>query len=198
MDMVLIKCFRIAISLSLLKITFCPAFVMAAETDLISPSIPTYTRQDLVYDRVEDEMRSAEESKSKLVMQREELISQQLRLERQKSKIMEQGLDAGTAEIENIRNATQSLDQKIAVLNDKVNQINQQVSEQDQKIQQAAQYLKSQAQGSLADGEQWLKDFYQQRTQMYPSEAKRYQLELDSLLKQYRQEQKQKMKESSN
>jgi len=65
---------------------------------------------------------------------------------------------------------------------------------QDQYIQDAAQYLKSQAQGSFADGEQWLKDFYQQRTQMYPAEAKRYQLELDSLLKQYREEQKAKGK----
>jgi hypothetical protein len=46
----------------------------------------------------------------------------------------------------------------------------------------------------IADGEQWLKDFYQQRTQMYPAEAKRYQLELESLLKQYREEQKTKSK----
>jgi filamentous hemagglutinin len=168
--------------------------ISVAQTDAQAPSFPTYTRQELVYGQVEDQMRTAEESKAKLITQQKDLITQQLNLERQKSQLLEQGLGSGNAEIERIQNQVKTLDQKIGGISEQVNTLTNKVAVQDQYIQDAAQYLKSQAQGSLADGEQWLKDFYQQRTQMYPAEAKRYQLELDSLLKQYREEQKAKGK----
>jgi hypothetical protein len=186
-----------------------------AQTDAQAPSFPTYTRQELVYGQVEDQMRSAEEAKAKLITQRESLITQreslitqqkdlntqQLNLERQKSQLLEQGLGASSGDVQRLQTQVKALDQKInniteqvTPITSKVNAISTQVSAQDQYVQEAAQYLKSQAQGSLADGEQWLKDFYAQRTQMYPAEATRYQKELESLLKQYRDEQKAKGK----
>jgi hypothetical protein len=177
--------------------------ISVAQTDAQPPSFPTYTRQELVYGQVEDQMRAAEEAKAKLITQQKDLITQQkdlitqqLQLERQKSQLLEQGLGAGSADIQRIQSQVQVLDSKITNISSQVNgvtgkvdSVTQKLGEQDQYIKEAAQYLKSQAQGSLADGEQWLKDFYQQRTQMYPAEASRYKKELDSLLQQYRQEQ---------
>jgi hypothetical protein len=177
--------------------------ISVAQTDAQPPSFPTYTRQELVYGQVEDQMRAAEEAKAKLITQQKDLITQQkdlitqqLQLERQKSQLLEQGLGAGSADIQRIQSQVQVLDSKITNISSQVNgvtgkvdSVTQKLGEQDQYIKEAAQYLKSQAQGSLADGEQWLKDFYQQRTQMYQAEASRYKKELDSLLQQYRQEQ---------
>jgi len=160
-----------------------------AQTDAKAPSFPTYTRQELVYGQVEDQMRFAEEAQAKLITQRESLITQQLQLERQKSQLLEQGLNSDATQVQSIKNQAAVLDIKINDITGKVDSVTQKVNAQNQYIEDARQYLKSQAQGSLADGEQWLKDFYQQRTQMYPAEASRYKKELDSLLKQYREEQ---------
>ncbi len=189
--------------------------ISIAQTDAKAPSFPTYTRQELVYGQVEDQMQEAEKAKAKLITQqkdlitqreslitqRESLITQQLNLERQKSQLLEQGLGASSSDVQKLQTQVKTLDQKInsiteqvAPITSKVNGITTQVMAQDQYVQEAAQYLKSQAQGSLADGEQWLKDFYAQRTQMYPAEANRYKKELDSLLNQYREEQKAKGK----
>ena len=179
-----------------------------AQTDAKGPSFPTYTRKEFIYGQVEDEMRTAEESKAKLITQRESLITQQLELERRKSELLENGIQAGSEELQTIRKEVNALDKKIknvsaqvlpinekvSGITTKVDGLSNEISTQDQHIQEAAQYLKSQAQGSLADVEQWLKDFYAQRTLMYPKEAQRYKLELDSLLKQYREEQKAKGK----
>jgi len=111
------------------------------------------------------------------------------------------GMGASSEDVQRIQTQVKALDKKISTITEqvtpittKVDGITNQISAQNKYIQEAAQYLKSQAQGSLADGEQWLKDFYEQRTQMYPSEAARYKKELDSLLKQYREEQKAKQK----
>jgi hypothetical protein len=182
--------------------------ISIAQTESQTPSFPTYTRQELVYGQVEDQMRSAEESQYKLITQRESLITQreslitqQLTLERKKSQLFEQGLGASSEDIQEIQKLVKALDKKIGNITEqvrpittKVDGITTQISAQDQYIKEAAQYLKSQAQGSFANGEQWLKDFYAQRTQMYPAEAARYKKELDSLLKQYREEQKVKQK----
>ena len=182
--------------------------ISVAQTDAEVPSFPTYTRQELVYGQVEDQMRAAEETQNKLgkqreslITQRESLITQQLKLERQKSQLLEKGMGASSEDVQRIQTQVKALDKKISTITEqvtpittKVDGITNQISAQNKYIQEAAQYLKSQAQGSLADGEQWLKDFYEQRTQMYPSEAARYKKELDSLLKQYREEQKAKQK----
>ena len=182
--------------------------ISVAQTDIQPPSFPTYTRQELVYGQVEDQMKAAEVLKANLIIQQKDLITQreafvtqQLQLERQKNQLLEQGLSAGSDDMERIQSQMQILDNKISKINtlvneksEKVNSLSLKVMEQDLYIKEAGQYLKLQAQASMADVEQWLKDFYNQRTQMYPSEAKRYQLELDSLLKQYRQEQLNKSK----
>ena len=182
--------------------------ISIAQTDAQAPSFPTYTRQELVYGQVEDQMRKAEETQNKLgkqekslITQEKSLITQQLNLERQKNQLLEQGMGAGSEEVQRIQTQVKALDKKISAITEQVNpittkveEIKTQINAQDQYIQEAAQYLKSQAQGSFADGEQWLKDFYAQRTQMYPAEAARYKKELDSLLKQYREEQKAKQK----
>ena len=189
--------------------------ISIAQTDAQAPSFPTYTRQELVYGQVEDQMRKAEETQNKLsneekdlITQRESLITQQLNLERQKNQLLEQGMGVGNEDVQRIQTQVKALDKKINTITEqvtpittkvegistKVEGIKTQINAQDQYIQEAAQYLKSQAQGSFADGEQWLKDFYAQRTQMYPAEAARYKKELDSLLKQYREEQKAKQK----
>ncbi|MBX9613777.1 MAG: S-layer family protein [Burkholderiales bacterium] len=149
--------------------------ISVAQTDTQAPSFPTYTRQDLVYGQVEDQMRAAEESKAKL-------ISQQLQLERQKSDLLQQGIGANAGQLQRIQDQVNALDQKIGGITNQVNT-------QDQYIREAGQYLKEQAKEALGNGEQFIRDFYKARTEMYPSEAKRYRLEMESLLRQYRQEQ---------
>lgn len=167
--------------------------ISVAQTDAQAPSFPTYTRQDLVYGQVEDQMRAAEEAKAKLTSQQLQLTSQQLQLEKQKSQLLEQGLGADTLQIQRIQSQVTTLDAKIANINTQVNGVTQKLDEQNQYIQQAGQYLKEQAKEALGNPEQFIRDFYKVRTEMYPAEAKRYQLEMESLLKQYRQEQQNKI-----
>jgi filamentous hemagglutinin len=153
------------------------------ETEITPPTYHTYTRQDLVFGEVEDQMRSAEENNAKLIAQQLSYVSQQLKLEQQKRKLLEKGLGAGSKEIQKIQLQVNDLNQKIGL-------ITEQIKVQNQYIEEAAQYLKAQAKESLSDGEKFIRDFYNQRTQMYPSEEKRYKLEMESILKQYREEQK--------
>jgi len=170
--------------------------ISVAQTGVEPPTYKTYTWQDLIYGQVEDQMRATEEAKAKLITQREGLITQQLQLERQKNQLLEQGLGGDAAQIQRIQGQASALDARISNINtqvngitDKVNGVTQRLGEQDQYIRQAEQYLKEQAKEAMANPEQFIRDFYKARTEMYPAEAKRYQLEMDSLLKQLKQEQ---------
>jgi hypothetical protein len=177
-----------------------------------------YKLEDQKY-KLEDQKYKLSIRELNLITQQTDLITQQINLYRRKSQLLEQGLSTSSGEAQGIQNEIKELDQKIDTLATevtlidlrvieinaqiatevtltapKVIEINAQIDLENQKILGAVEYLRSEARGGFTDRKKWFRDFYQERIKIYPEEAELYKKELDSLLKQYREEQKAKKK----
>ncbi|MFM8341818.1 MAG: chitosanase, partial [Methylomonas sp.] len=163
-----------------------------SNSEITPPTQHTYTREDQIYDEVEFQLQQAEKEiqkfdkkiqlaereKNQIFIQKENLWAQEkaLLLQQKTSNVNQQLLDTIDSKI-------QALDAQINGLTSKANTLTEQKNEQYRYIDDAKRYLVESARNTVGDEEGFIKRFYQERKEMYPQEAKRYDDEINQLLK---------------